>query len=321
MSSGPDSMTREAAETAASKSAQASSRPRARAMASPGARPFSRRTPASPRALARPAAAVSGARLTMVERTPPKARLRAMPGPIMPVPMTAAEGKAGDMTSLEHTIHRRDAETPRKILARRESYGTIGLSPVLVERDLVDSSLKAYAHPGTGNRSGRREGHAAISAHEGKGQTGRTVRGQVSHHRLRSEQFHQFGNLLGLRADAVPQPVAAAAPERGLAVRGTAEDAVRHSGAGADAVAGRDVGSGDGGRNLPEHQPGGAVRPACGGDLRRRPHLPHERDEHDRIPRAAERGDHGGGDSGAEEARGGVRGHRDVGGRAHSGVP
>ena len=29
--------------------------------------------------------------------------------------------------------------------------------------------------------------------------------------------------------------------------------------------------------------------PARGGDLRRRPHLPHERHEHDRVPRAEER--------------------------------
>src|SRR5579883_2981612 len=154
------------------------------------------------------------------------------------------KGRGHDVIGTHYSPpRRRDAEEnpcqARKLWNNRAS-------PVLVERDLVDSSLKAYAHPGTGNRSGRREGHAAISAHEGKGQTGRTVRGQVSHHRLRSEQFHQFGNLLGLRADAVPQPVAAAAPERGLAVRGTAEDAVRHSGAGADAVAGRDVVSGDG---------------------------------------------------------------------------
>ncbi len=52
--------------------------------------------------------------------------------------------------------------------------------------------------------------------------------------------------------------------------------AVHHPGAGADALAGRDLVSGHRRRHLPEHQPGGAGRPARGGDLRRRSYLPHE---------------------------------------------
>ena len=38
----------------------------------------------------------------------------------------------------------------------------------------------------------------------------------------------------------------------------------------------RNLVPGHGGRHLPEHQPGGAGRSARGGDLRRRPYLPHE---------------------------------------------
>ena len=67
---------------------------------------------------------------------------------------------------------------------------------------------------------------------------------------------------------------------------------VRHPRAGPDAFARRDLVPGDGRRDLPEHQPGGAIRPARGGDLRRRPHLPHEHHEHDRIPRAEGRRGH-----------------------------
>ena len=62
--------------------------------------------------------------------------------------------------------------------------------------------------------------------------------------------------------------------------------AVHYSGAGADALARRNLVPGHGRRHLPEHQPGGAVGPARGGDLRRRSHLPHEHHQHDRVPRA-----------------------------------
>ena len=40
-----------------------------------------------------------------------------------------------------------------------------------------------------------------------------------------------------------------------------------------------------GGRHLSEHQPDRASRSACGGDLRRRSHLPHEHPADDRVPR------------------------------------
>src|SRR5581483_6699048 len=109
--------------------------------------------------------------------------------------------------------------------------------------------------------------------------------------------------------------------QRGVAIRRTVEIAVRDPGAGANAIAGRDVVSGDGRRDLSEHQPGGTVGSAPGGDLRRRSYLSHERDEYDRIPCAEERGSHGGGDPGGQEARLGIRRDRNGGRRTHSGVP
>ena len=158
---------------------------------------------------------------------------------------------------------------------------------------------KRYAHPRVGHRARRRQGNPALSADQGARQAGGPVRRQVPDHRFRPEQLHQLGHLLDLRAHAVQQPVAAAAPERRLAVRRAAEDPVHHPGAGADALAGRDLVPGHGRRDLPEHQPDRAGRPARGGDLRRRSHLPHEHHEHDRVPRAEKRRGHRGRDSGA----------------------
>ena len=152
--------------------------------------------------------------------------------------------------------------------------------------------LKTYADTRTGHRPRRRQGNPAVSADQGTGQTGRAVWRQVPDHRLRAEQLHQLGDLFDLCADAVPQPVAAAAPQRGLAVRRPAEESVRHPGAGADALRRRNLVSGHGRRHLSEHQPGRAGRSARGGHLRRRSHLPHEHRQHDRIPRAEARRSH-----------------------------
>ena len=149
--------------------------------------------------------------------------------------------------------------------------------------------LKTYATTRAGNRAGRWKGYQAVPADQGTRQTRRPLRREVSHHRLRPEQFHQLGHLFRLRADAVQEPVAAAAPQRRMAVRRPAEDPVHHPGAGPDALRGRNLVPGHGRRHLPEHQPGGAGRSARGGHLRRRPHLPHEHQQHDRVPRAEER--------------------------------
>ena len=65
---------------------------------------------------------------------------------------------------------------------------------------------------------------------------------------------------------------------------------------------GRDLVPGHRRRHLPEHQPDRAGRPARGGDLRRRPHLPHEHDQHDRVPRAEARRGHRGRDPGGQAA-------------------
>ena len=79
-----------------------------------------------------------------------------------------------------------------------------------------------------------------------------------------------------------------------------AEAALHHSGAGADAVAGRGLVSGHGRRDLSEHQSDRAGRSALRGDLRRGPHLPHEHPRDARISHAQARaGDHRG-DSGGE---------------------
>ncbi len=55
---------------------------------------------------------------------------------------------------------------------------------------------------------------------------------------------------------------------------------------------GRNLVSGHGRRDLSEHQPGGTGRPARGGDLRRRSHLPHEHRQHDRVSRGEARRSH-----------------------------
>ena len=167
--------------------------------------------------------------------------------------------------------------------------GTIGLKPMRIR------VLGIVLAGGKGTR--------LSPAHQGTGQTGRSVWRQVPDHRFRAEQFHQLGDLLHLCADAVPQPVAAAAPERGLAVRRPAEEPVHDPGAGADALGGRNLVPGHGRRHLSEHQSGGAVRPARGGHLRRRSHLPHEHRQHDRIPRGQARRSHRGRDPVPEEAR------------------
>ena len=51
---------------------------------------FSFRTPSSDRTFASPFPAPSPVRLSMVASTPPNPRVAVIPGPIMPVPMTAA---------------------------------------------------------------------------------------------------------------------------------------------------------------------------------------------------------------------------------------
>src|SRR5579872_4152771 len=112
--------------------------------------------------------------------------------------------------------------------------------------------LNLYATACARDRARRGERYPAVSADQRTGQTGRSVRREISNHRFRVEQLYQFGDLFHLRADAVQEPVAAAAPFGGLAVRGAAEEPVRDSGAGADAGPGRDVVPGDRRRDLSE---------------------------------------------------------------------
>ena len=158
-----------------------------------------------------------------------------------------------------------------------------------VEEGVTEMQLRVL-----GVRARRREGNPPLSADQGTRQAGGPVRRQVPDRRFRSEQPHQLGHLLDLRADPVQEPVAAAAPARRLAVRGPAQEPVHHSGAGPDALAGRDLVPGHRRRHLPEHQPDRAGRSARGGDLRRRPHLPHEHPRDDRVPRAEARRGHRG---------------------------
>ena len=167
----------------------------------------------------------------------------------------------------------------------------------------IDSGRILCAYAYVGHRAGRREGNPALPAHQGTGQTGRSVRRQVPHHRLRAEQFHQLRDLLDLRADAVPQPVAAAAPERRLAVRRAAEDRSSsfrcrrrcarpgetwYQGT-ADAIY-QNI-------NLVEQ-----ADPDVVAIFGARPHLPHEHHQHDRVPRAEERRGHGGRHPGGQAA-------------------
>src|SRR5215472_15497814 len=66
-------------------------------------------------------------------------------------------------------------------------------------------------------------------------------------------QFRQFRNQLDLRAHPVPQPVAAPASERGMAVRRTAEEPLHHQRAGTGAYGERNLVSGNCRRHLSEH--------------------------------------------------------------------
>src|SRR6266851_7038158 len=91
-----------------------------------------------------------------------------------------------------------------------------------------------YATSSTGHRSCRRQRNPPLSTHQGTGQTRRAFRREVPNYRFRSEQLHQLGNLLDIRADPVQEPVAIAALERGMAVRQPAEEPVHHSRAGPD---------------------------------------------------------------------------------------
>src|SRR5580693_4663020 len=100
---------------------------------------------------------------------------------------------------------------------------------------LIGYWLTTYATTRTGNRAGGWKGHPALPADQRTCQTRSSFRREVSHHRLRAEQFHQLGHLLHLRADPVQKPVAAPAPERGMAVRRTPQDPIHYPGAGPDA--------------------------------------------------------------------------------------
>ena len=175
----------------------------------------------------------------------------------------------------------------RKNCFGRTAWRTLGLR----DKNQRSESGK-FAAESVGHRAGGRQRHPALSAHQGTRQAGRALWREIPHHRFRAQQFHQLRHLFDLRADPVPQPVAAAASERRLAVRRPAEEPVHHPRARADALARRDLVSGHGRRHLPEHQPGRTGRPACGGHLRRRSHLPHEHREHDRVPRAEGGGSH-----------------------------
>src|SRR5580704_10536706 len=116
---------------------------------------------------------------------------------------------------------------------------------------LIGYLCKLYATTRIGNCAGGREGYQALSPDQGACKACRAFRGQVSHHRLRAKQLYQLGHLFHLRTDAVQEPVAAAASERGMAVRRPAEDPVRDSGPGPDALGDRDLVPGHGGRHLP----------------------------------------------------------------------
>ena len=236
-SSGPDSTTSAAPAIDRSKSAEPVSSSRARSTSTAPAKPLAVSIRPNTLALCTPSAAVCAARLRRVARTPPRARVSAIPGPIIPVPTTLAAANLVCDIAVILSTGTRTARIVTQLIMERTGNGKPVVFCACQKQALPGTiRLKTYATTRTGNRAGRRQGNPALSADQGTRQTGRPFRREVPHHRLRAEQLHQLGHLFHLRADAVPQPVAAAAPERGLAVRRPAEEPVHHSGAGADAL-------------------------------------------------------------------------------------
>src|SRR5713226_5184046 len=165
-----------------------------------------------PRSRAEPGAAV-----TSVTRTRAFSSFSLVGSAAPPRPQTANSVSAAEMAAVQTIAFfmRRLRPGDQDITPR--PHAVPGATPCVNPNSTDTISCDAIARAGP--RAGRREGYPPLSPYQGARQTRGPVRGQIPHRGFRAQQLHQLGHLFHLRAHPVPQPIALAALERGLAIR------------------------------------------------------------------------------------------------------